>query len=77
MIDKTNTVFIERYMYKNINDLLNEILKRLEIFHKTNGSSPENIMMNVDQYYAILGHNPSLIKKVDRSYYILGMKVVF
>ena len=77
MIDKTNTIFVEDYKYKNIHDLLNEILHKLELFHKYNGYSPDNIKMNVNQYYVILGHNQSLIKKVDRKYYILGMKVVF
>lgn len=77
MIDKNNTVFVEKYEYKNVNDLLNEILRRLEIFYKFNGYSPENIKMNPKQYYEIFTHNRSLIKRVDKSYYILGMRVVF
>lgn len=77
MIDRNNTVFVERYQYKDVNDLLNEILRRLELFNYHNGYSAENIKMNAKQYYEILAHNKTLIKAVEKSYYLLGMKVVF
>ena len=77
MIDKNNTVFVERYEYKNVNDLLNEILRRLEGFCYYNGKMADNVKMNAKQYYEILNHKADLIKKKEDGYYILCMKVVF
>lgn len=78
MIDKTNTIFIDRYKHTNTNDLLNEIFRRLEIFNKFNGYAPENVQLDVNQYFEIMDHRPDLIKKVDvKDYRIMGMKVVF
>lgn len=78
MIDKNNTVFVEKYEYKNVNDLLNEILRRLEYFRYHNGYTPINLKMTADMYFKIMNYNPNLIKfiKGDGAY-ILGMKVVF
>lgn len=76
MIDKNNTVFVDRYEHKNTSDLLNEILRRVEIFNKLNGYYADNIRMTASQYYEILGHDPSLIKKKEDGYYLLCMKVV-
>lgn len=78
MIDKTNTIFVDKYEYEKTNDLLNEILRRLETFNRFNGYTPENVQLNVNQYYEIMEYRPELIKKIDTSYYtILNMKVVF
>lgn len=51
MIDKNNTVFVERYEYKNVNDLLNEVLRRLEGFCYYNGKMADNVKMTAKQYY--------------------------
>ena len=75
-LNKGNTIFIDRYKYVDTKDLLNEILKRTEIFNKVNGYHAGNIKMAVNMYYDILNFNKTLIKKVDKNYYILCMKVV-
>lgn len=78
MEDKNNTVFVQKYEYENVNDLLNEILRRLEGFCYYNGYEPANIKMNAKQYYEILEYNRTLItRRENEGYYILGMKVVF
>ena len=78
MITRENTVFVDRYEYEKTNDLLNEIVRRLEVFVRFNGYTPENVQLNVNQYYEIIDYNSSLIKKVDvKDYRIMGMKVVF
>lgn len=78
MENKTNTIFVQKYQYKDTRDLLNEILKRLETFHHLNGYSPKNLKITAKMYYDIRAYNKSLIKfiKGDGAY-ILGMKVVF
>lgn len=75
---ENDTIFVENYNYKNINDLLNEILKKIEIFISCYTYDPIYLKLNVNQYYAIRAHNPNLIKfiKGDGAY-ILRMKVVF
>lgn len=66
------------YKYNSINKLLNEILNQAEEFVKLNNHLPDDLRLNVLQYYDILTHNPSLIKKIDKSnYHILGMRVIF
>ena len=78
MITKDNTVFADRFECENTNQLLNEILRRLETFYKSNGYSPKNLKMTVDMYYKIREYNPNLIKfEKGNGAYILGMKVVF
>lgn len=78
MITKDNTIFVDKFEYQNINQLLNKILKNLETFYKSNGYSPKNLKMTVDMYYEIREYNPNLIKfKKGNGAYILGMKVVF
>lgn len=77
MIDKNNTVFVERYEYKNANDLLNEILRRTEGFCYYNSKMADNVRMTAKQYYEILNYKSDLIKKKEDGYYILCMKVVF
>lgn len=78
MIERNNTVFVERYEYKNVSDLLNEILRRMEGFNYHNGYAPTNLKITAEMYYKIMEHNPSLIKfiKGDGAY-IMGMRVVF
>lgn len=69
---------IDTYKYKNVNQLLNQIMRKAETFIRLNGYLPKCLRLNVNQYYDIKGFNPDLIKKVDyEGYYILGMKVVF
>lgn len=78
MITKDNTIFVDKFEYQNINQLLNKILKNLETFYKSNGYSPKNLKMTVDMYYEIREYNPNLIKfEKGNGAYILGMKVVF
>lgn len=74
--NKKDTLYLDKYKYETINDLLNEILKRLEIFNKFNGYVPNNIQMTVKQYYDIRNYNPSLFKGKEKEFYILCMKVL-
>lgn len=76
--DKTNTVFVQKYEYKDENDLLNEILKRAETFRYFNGKMAENVKMTAEMYYKIRAYNSDVIKFIkDDGAYIMGMKVVF
>ncbi len=80
MRDIKETVFVDRYDYKDINSLLNEILRKTEIFVKFNAYYPKYVKMKINSYYEILAYNSSLIKVVEedyeRNYYILGMKII-
>ena len=69
---------LDNYKYKDVNQLLNEIMRKAETFIRWNGYLPESLRLNVNQYYDIRGYKPELIKKIDYDgYYILGMRVVF
>ena len=71
-------VDVSIFKYKDVNKLLNEIMRKTESFVKWNGCFPKNLRLNVNQYYDIRGFNPGLIHKVDyEGYYILGMRVIF
>ena len=71
-----NNIYVDRYDYKNIKDLLNEILNKVIIYNKINGTTPAYIKMTANQYYDIRKYKPDLIKYNDGNYYILCMKVV-
>lgn len=69
---------LDTYKYKDVNKLLNEIMRKTESFVRWNGCFPKYLRLNVNQYYDIRGYNPGLITKIDYDgYYILGMKVIF
>ena len=69
---------IDTFKYKDVNQLLNEIMRKTEILNRKFGYSPSCLRLNVNQYYDIRGYKPELIKKVDyEGYYILGMRVIF
>lgn len=76
MINRNNTVYVERYKYKDTNELLNEILKRIAIFCKYSGYDPTNILMSSKQYFDIIKFNPNVISKKGNDYYILCTKIV-
>ncbi len=76
MIETKETVFVDRFDYKYTNSLLNEILRKTEMITHLKGSYPKYVKMKINSYYEILNYNSSLIKKVDKDYYILGMKII-
>ena len=71
-----SNIYVDRYDYKNVNDLLNEILNKMIGYNKINGTIPGCIKMTVNQYYDIRKYKTDLIKYKDGNYYILCMKVV-
>lgn len=80
MKDIKETVFVDRFEYKDINSLLNEILRKTETFVKFNDCYPKKVKMKINSYYEIMGYNSSLIKAVEEdyeiNYYIFGMKII-
>ena len=77
MPEVKETVFVDRFEYEDISSLLNEILRKAEIFVRFNDCSPKYVKMTPKQYYGILNHNESLVRKVEKDYYILCMKIIF
>lgn len=71
-----NNIYVDRYDYKNVNDLLNEILSKMINFNKMNGNIPECVRMTAKQYYDIRKYKDDLIKYKDGNYYILCMKII-
>jgi hypothetical protein len=71
-----NNIYVDRYNYKNVKDLLNEILNRTIGYNRANGTIPECVKMTAKQYYAIRKYKSDLIKYKDGNYYILCMRVV-
>lgn len=76
MTMRDDTIYVDRYEYKDVNDLLNEIMRKFSGFNYHNGRVPECIKMTVDEYYLIMAHKEDLFMKKNDFYYILGMKVV-
>lgn len=73
---KKEIVYVDRYDYKDVNDLLGEIFKVMSNYNRFNGGMPAEVKMTAKQYYAIKEYKADLFKEKDKSYYILGMKVV-
>lgn len=71
-----NIIYVDRYDYKNVNDLLNEILSKMIGYNRVNGNIPECVRMTVKQYYNIRKYKDDLIEYKNGNYYILCMKVV-
>jgi len=76
MINRSNTVYVDKYKYEDANELLGEIFKRVSIFCKYNGQAPSNIMMSSKQYFDIRKFNPNVISKKGDDYYILCAKII-
>lgn len=80
MRDNKETVFVDRYDYKDVNDLLNEILRKTEMLNNLSGVYPKYLKLRIKSYYEIMAYNPTLIKAVEEdyetNYYILGMKII-
>lgn len=71
-----DTIYVDRYDYKNVNDLLGEIMRKFSGYNYHNGRVPECIKMTAKEYYAIRDYKEDLFREKDKDYYILGMKVV-
>ena len=48
-----NNIYVDRYDYKDVNDLLNEILNKTINYNRMNGDIPECVRMTAKQYYDI------------------------
>lgn len=77
ILNKKNTIFCEKIPKLEMNDLLGEIFKRLSFFNTFYGYSPENILMNVNDYFRIKKERPNVLLKKGDGYYILGMRIIF
>lgn len=75
-MNRTNTIFVDKYEYKDVNELLGEIFRRMDSFNYHNNYTPENVKMSVKQYYDIRNYKEDLFMEKDKSYYILCMKVM-
>lgn len=73
---KKETIFVDRYKEKNVNDLLGEIFWLMSNYSRNYGDIPKEVKMTAKQYYKIREHKEDLIKEKDKEYYILCMKVV-
>lgn len=73
---KKETIYVDRYDYKNENDLLEEIFKQMSNFQRYNGYMPQNVRMTEKEYYAIRNYKADLFRYKNGGYYILCMKVV-
>ena len=73
---KKEIIYVDRYDYKNINDLLGEIFKQMSNYSRYNGNIPKEVRMTAKEYYAIREYKADLFKERDGNYYILCMKVV-
>ena len=73
---KKEIVYVDRYDYKDVNDLLGEIFRVMSNYNRFNGGMPECVKMTAKQYYAIRQYKDDLFRERDKEYYILGMKVV-
>lgn len=71
-----NVIYVDRYAYKNANDLLGEIFRKFSGYNYYNNRLPDKVKMTAREYYLIREYKEDLFKKVDNDYYILGMKVV-
>lgn len=76
MVDKSNTVLIDRYKFEDVSDLLNEVLRRIETFNRYNGFCAPRILMNAKQYLAIREERPDVLTTADDSIYILCTKII-
>ncbi len=70
-----NNIYVDRYDYKDVNDLLTEIFNKMVSYNRINNEIPECIKMTVQEYYDIRKYKEDLIKYKDGSYYILCMKI--
>lgn len=73
---KKDIIYVDRYDYKDINDLLGEIFRLVSNYSRYNGDIPKGVKMTAKQYYSIRDYKEDLFKEVDKQYYILGMRVV-
>ena len=70
MIDKNNTVFVERYEYKSINDLLNKIANGEEVpekikYNKKIYTRFRNNCGNTLYYYQVYGECDFLLQNIE------------
>ena len=73
---KKEIIYVDRYKEKNVNDLLGEIFWLMSNYSKNYGDIPKEVKMTTKQYYKIREYKEDLIKKKDKEYYILCMRVV-
>lgn len=80
MLEIKEIVFVDRFENKDTSSLLNEILRKTEIFVRFNDSYPKKVKMTYNQYKEILKNRPSVIKCIEedyeKNYYILRMKII-
>ncbi len=76
-ISKNNTVFCDKLPNLKMNDLLNEIFKRLSTFNRINNYCPDNITLNHNDYLRIKEERPELILTRDEQDYILCMRITY
>lgn len=75
--DQKETVLAKNLKYDNLNDKLNEIMRRIELFIMFYGYSPKQILLNFETFEEIQNKRSDLFRIFDEEYYLLNMKVVF
>lgn len=75
--DQRDTVLAKNLKHDNLNDKLNEIMRRLELFIMFYGYSPKQILLNFETFEEIQNKRSDLFRIFDEEYYLLNMKVVF
>lgn len=75
--DQKETVLAKNLKCDNLNDKLNGLMKRLELFVMFYGYSPKQVLINFDTFEEIKNKRSDLFRIFDEEYYLLNMKVVF
>ncbi len=76
-IEKYNTIFCDRVDYKNLNDLLGEIFRRLINFDRFYGYCPSNLLIKYSDYQRIKKEKSNIISTKNGQDYILCMRVTY
>lgn len=75
--NQKDTVLAKNLKHDNLNDKLNEIMKRVELFIIVYGYYPKQLLLSFETYEEIQNKRSDLFRVFDEEYYLLNMKVVF
>ena len=78
--DKRDTILAKNLKLEvnsNLNDKLNEMLRRIEFFVKINNYYPKQLLLNEDTFDEILENKKELLNIKDEQYYLFNLKIVF
>lgn len=75
--NQKDTVLAKNLKHDNLNDKLNEIMRRVELFIIIYGYYPKQLLLSFETYEEIQNKRSDLFRVFDEEYYLLNMKVVF